>query len=130
MYYSNEPKAISTEPLEWCLASLMLTVGIFMLIFQPGWRAPLEQLILPGLHLHLLGLAWPLMLLVASFFQVFTLYRNNKWLRRSAAGSSAFVCLVMTLAFAQANYFVVGVPVFLIVSAWQGFICAVLRDVK
>lgn len=127
---SQRPGAIPEQALEWHLMAALLLVGLFMLIFQPGWRAPLEQLALPGLHLQLPGYAWPAMLFCAGAFQLFALHRESKRLRRHAAGWGALVCLVMALSFAQANYFVVGVPIFLLCAGSQAFAFTVLRDAR
>lgn len=124
------PGAIPSPALEWHLVAALLLVGLFMLMFQPGWRAPLEQLALPGVNFRLPGYAWPAMLFCAGLFQVFALYRNSQRLRRHAAGWGALACLVMALSFAQANYFVVGVPIFLLCAGSQAFVFTVLRDAR
>lgn len=126
----RKPGPIPTEALEWFLATLCLIVGLFMLMFQPGWRAPLEQLALSGLHLHMPGLVWPLTVLFVGGFQVLALHHDSQRLRRVSAGTSALACLVMTLSFAQANYFVVGVPTFLICAVGEAFVFTILRDTR
>jgi len=127
---AQRPGPIPTEALEWCLATLCVLIGLFMLMFQPGWRPPLEQLMLPGLHIHLPGLAWPIMVISSGCFQAFALHRRSQRLRRIASGTSAFMALVMALSFAQANYFVVGVPSFMGFAVWQAFVFTILRDTR